>query len=81
MFSYKRAEYKSLCLGGESLEINLSPSGFGWNKMSELIRQGLGCVARRLLATLEDQSSIPGAGNNNVLVTKSDWPTLVSSVC
>jgi len=38
-------------------------------------------VARRSLATLEDRGSIPGAGKNNVLVTKSDWPTLVSSVC
>jgi len=37
-------------------------------------------VARRSLATLEDRSSIPGAGNNNAIVTKSDWPTLVSSV-
>jgi len=38
-------------------------------------------VARRSLATLEGRSSIPGAGNNNVLVTKSDLPTVVSSVC
>jgi len=36
--------------------------------------RGPGCVTRRLLATLEDRSSIPGAGNNNVLVTRSDWP-------
>jgi len=42
---------------------------------------GPGCVARRSLATLEVRSLIPGAGNNNVLVTESDWPTLVSSVC
>jgi len=35
---------------------------------------------KTLAATLEDRSSIPGAGNNNVLVTISDWPTLVSSV-
>jgi len=40
-----------------------------------------GCVARRSLATLEDRNSIPGAGNNNVFVTKSDWLTLVSLVC
>jgi len=40
-----------------------------------------GCLARRLLATLKDRSTIPGMGNNNVLVTKSYWPTLVSSVC
>jgi len=37
--------------------------------------------SRRSLATLEDRGSIPGAGNNNVLVTRSVWPTLVSSVC
>jgi len=39
--------------------------------------------SRRSLATLEDRSSILRAGNNNVglLVTKSDWPTLVGSVC
>jgi len=43
--------------------------------------EGPDCVERRSLATLEDRSSVPGAGNNNVLVTKSDWPTLVSSVC
>jgi len=42
---------------------------------------GPGCVTRRSLAMLEDRSSIPGAGNNNVLVTRLDWPTLVSSVC
>jgi len=29
---------------------------------------------------LENRSSIPGVGKNNVLVTKSNWPTLVSSV-
>jgi len=40
-----------------------------------------GCVARRSLTALEDRSSIPDAGNNNVLVTKSDSPTLVGSVC
>jgi len=40
-----------------------------------------GCVARRSLTALEDRSSIPDAGNNNVLVTRSDWPTLVGSVC
>jgi len=34
------------------------------------IWRGSGCVTRRSLATLEDQSSIPGAGNNNVLVTR-----------
>jgi len=33
---------------------------------------GPGCVTKRSLATLEDQSSIPGAGNNNVLVTRSE---------
>jgi len=32
-------------------------------------------------STHKDQRSIPGPGNNNVLATKSDWPTLVSSVC
>jgi len=37
--------------------------------------------SRRLLATLEDGSSIPGARNNNLLGTRSVWPTLVSSVC
>jgi len=36
--------------------------------------------SRRSLATREDRSSIPGAGNNNVLVTRSVLPTLVSSV-
>jgi len=46
-----------------------------------LFKQGSGCAARRSLAALEDQSSIPGAGDNNVLVTKSNWPTLASSVC
>jgi len=45
------------------------------------VKRGPGCVARRSLVTLEDQSSIPCAGNNIVLVTKSDWPTLVGSVC
>jgi len=39
-----------------------------------------GCVTRRSIATLEDRSWIPGAGNNNVLVTRSDWHTLLSSV-
>jgi len=38
-------------------------------------------VARRSRTALEDQSSIPDAGKNNVLVTRSDWPTLVGSVC
>jgi len=37
--------------------------------------------SRRSLATLEDRSSIPCVGNNNVLVNGSDWPKLVSSVC
>jgi len=36
--------------------------------------------SRRSIATLEDRSSILREGNNNVLVTKSDWPTLVGSV-
>jgi len=36
---------------------------------------------RYYLVLLRDRRSIPGAGNNNVLVTRSDWPTLVSSVC
>jgi len=35
---------------------------------------------RHSLAMLEDRSWIPGA-HSNVLVTRSDWPTLVSSVC
>jgi len=30
---------------------------------------------RRSLATLEERSSIIG-GNNNVIVTKSNWPTV-----
>jgi len=35
----------------------------------------------RSLAIFEDWSLIPGAGKNNVLVSRSDWQTLVSSVC
>jgi len=35
----------------------------------------------RSLARLEERSLIPNAVNNNVLVTRSNWPTLVSSVC
>jgi len=31
-----------------------------------LIERGPGCVTRRSIAMLEVQSSIPGAGNNNV---------------
>jgi len=42
--------------------------------------RGPGCVTKRSLAMLEDRSLIPGAGNNNVLVTRSDYPTLMSSV-
>jgi len=38
-------------------------------------------VARRSLLVLDDRNSIPNAGKNNVLVTQSDWPTLVGSVC
>jgi len=37
-----------------------------------------GCVANRSLTALEDRSLIPDAGNNNVLVYKSDWPTLAN---
>jgi len=40
-----------------------------------------GYVARRSLTALENRSSIPDSGKNNVLVTRSDWPTLVGSVC
>jgi len=40
-----------------------------------------GCVTRRSLTALEDRSLIPDAGNNNVLVIKSDWLTLVGSEC
>jgi len=40
--------------------------------------EGPSCVARRSLDTLEDRSSIPGADNINLLVTRSAWPTLVS---
>jgi len=36
------------------------------------------CVARLSLTVLGEWSSIPDAG---ILVTKSDWPTLVGSVC
>jgi len=37
--------------------------------------------SRRTIAKLQDRNSIPGAGNNNVLVIRSVWHTLVSSVC
>jgi len=40
-----------------------------------------GCVARRSLTVLEERSSIPDAGNSNVIVTKSDSPTLLGLVC
>jgi len=52
------------------------------DKPFDICRCLSGCVTRRSLATLEDRSIIPGAGNNNVLVrpTRSDWQTLVSSV-
>jgi len=49
--------------------------------LSVKLKRGTGSVARHSLATLENRSSIPGAGNHNVLVTKSDWPTLVILVC
>jgi len=52
------------------------------------MKAGSGCVGGALvvwsrcsLATPEDRSSIPGVRKNNVLVTRSVWPTLVSSVC
>jgi len=35
-----------------------------------------GCVARPSLTALEDRSSIPDAGNNNILVP--NWPTKVA---
>jgi len=42
-------------------------------RILHMIGWGSGCVARRLLATLEDRSSILAAGINNVLITyKSD---------
>jgi len=32
-------------------------------------------LTKRSVATLEDPSLIPGAGNNDVFITRSDWPT------
>jgi len=47
----------------------------------QFLRRALVVWSRRSLAMLKVRSSILRAGNNNVLVTKSDWPTLVGSVC
>jgi len=38
-------------------------------------------LAKSLLTALKDRSSIIDAGNNSMLVTKSDWSTLVGTLC
>jgi len=45
--------------------------------LSDYVDGALVLWSRRSLATLEDRSLIPGGGNNNVLVTRSIWPTMI----
>jgi len=54
----------------QKVQVSYEGTWIYWSDITSNLSDPYGCVARRSLTALEDRSSIPDAGNNNVLVTK-----------